>query len=332
MKKLSPDLIEKIADFEAESALSLRGYALEKDYFVTDVLALIRSMPPNPDFRWVFCGGTSLAKAFGIVQRMSEDLDFKLIPAQAQLTESKSQLWRKLSACADQVMVALAQAGCGPHSVTRRSMDSNAYTVLEIEYESAYAKPNSLRSRLLLEINHTTRICATEKRPVGLLLDLLISGNYKDPIEIECASLRDTLAEKWVAFPRRLAQHLANASPTQTLSIDSGWDTALVRHIYDVYQMIQSDPGLAQADEALIQTVGDVIAQDAQEFYAQFPGFSTDPWGHIQNALNWAESSPVLEDQYQSFVSDMVYAPKEHIPTYRQALDVFSQSLIATMP
>lgn len=239
MKKLSPDLIEKIADFEAESTLSLRGYALEKDYFVTDVLALIRSMPPNPDFRWVFCGGTSLAKAFGIVQRMSENLDFKLIPAQAQLTESKCQLRRKLSACADQVMV---------------------------------------------------------------------------------------------AFPRRLAQHLANASPTQPLSIDSGWDTALVRHIYDVYQMIQSDPGLAQADVALIQTVGDVIAQDAQEFYAQFPGFSTDPWGHIQNALNWAESSPVLEDQYASFVSDMVYAPQEHIPTYRQALDVFSQSLIATMP
>jgi hypothetical protein len=51
LKKLSPDLIEKIADFEAESALSLRGYALEKDYFVTDVLALIRSMPPNPDLR-----------------------------------------------------------------------------------------------------------------------------------------------------------------------------------------------------------------------------------------------------------------------------------------
>lgn len=167
---------------------------------------------------------------------------------------------------------------------------------------------------------------------MGLLLDLLISGNYKDPIEIECASLRDTLAEKWVAFPRRLAQHLANASPTQTLTKDGGWDTALVRHIYDVYQMIQSDPGLAQADEALIQTVGDVIAQDAQEFYAQFPGFSTDPWGHIQNALNWAESSPVLEDQYQSFVSDMVYAPQAHIPTYRQALDVFYQSLIATMP
>jgi predicted nucleotidyltransferase component of viral defense system len=332
LKKLSLDLIEKITDFEAESALSLRGYALEKDYFVTEVLALIRSMPPNPDFRWVFCGGTSLAKAFGIVQRMSEDLDFKLMPSHAPSVRSKSQLRRQLSACADQVMAALEQAGYGPHAVTRRSMDSNAYTVLEIEYESAYAKPSTLRSRLLLKINHTTRICVTEKRPVGLLLDLLISGHYKDPIEIECASLRDTLVEKCVAFPRRLAQHLANTSPTQTLSKDSGWDTALVRHIYDVHQMLQSDPAMAQADKALIQTVEDVIAQDAQEFAAQFPGFASNPWAHIQNALSWAEASPVLAAQYQAFVADMVYAPPEQIPTYRQALDVFSQALLASRP
>ncbi|MFM9100893.1 MAG: nucleotidyl transferase AbiEii/AbiGii toxin family protein [Cyanobium sp.] len=43
----------------------------------------------------VFCGGTSLSKGHGVVRRMSEDIDFKLVlPA----SWSRSQARRRLSA------------------------------------------------------------------------------------------------------------------------------------------------------------------------------------------------------------------------------------------
>jgi hypothetical protein len=331
VKRLPPSLIEKIADFEAESTFSLRGYALEKDYFVTDVLALMRTLPHNPDFQWIFCGGTSLAKAHGIVHRMSEDLDFKLIPTVDASKRSKTQLRRQLSACADQVVKMLECAGYGPHAVTQRSMDNNAYTVLEIEYNSAYAKPHSLRPRLLLEINYTSRRCATQSCKVGFLLDKLITGNYRDPFDVECATLRDTLVEKWVAFPRRLAQQLLKPIAAQTLSATSGWDLALVRHIYDVHQIVQSDPSVAHVDHRLAETVLAVIALDAQEFATQFPGFLADPMGHIEQALRWAETSSELAEQYQAFVSDMVYSSQAQIPSYRQALAVFTNTLGAAL-
>jgi hypothetical protein len=61
-----------------------------------------------------------------------------------------------------------------------------------------------------------------------------------DPIEIECISLREALAEKLVSFPRRLAFQLQKENNDQTLDPSSGWDKALVRNLYDVHQIIQS--------------------------------------------------------------------------------------------
>ena len=97
MKKLPREVIEKISDFEAESELSLPAYALEKDHFVFDAIALIQCLPKDPDFQFVFCGGTCLAKAYGILERMSEDIDFKLVPSQNIENLSKSALRTKLS-------------------------------------------------------------------------------------------------------------------------------------------------------------------------------------------------------------------------------------------
>lgn len=63
MKKLPLQTIEKITDFEAESELSLPSFAIEKDYFVFEVIRIINSLPDSQDFRLVFCGGKCLAKA-----------------------------------------------------------------------------------------------------------------------------------------------------------------------------------------------------------------------------------------------------------------------------
>jgi len=83
VKKLPPEIIEKILDFDAESDLSLPAFAIEKDHFVLAAITLIQMFPVSPDFRFVFCGGTCLAKAYGILHRMSEDVDFKLVPTAA---------------------------------------------------------------------------------------------------------------------------------------------------------------------------------------------------------------------------------------------------------
>lgn len=68
-------LLNKIK--ETSDFLDLHESIIEKDYYVTQLIQTLSSVE-NEYFRLVFCGGTCLAKAHRIVQRMSEDVDFKI--------------------------------------------------------------------------------------------------------------------------------------------------------------------------------------------------------------------------------------------------------------
>lgn len=57
--------------------INLHEDVIEKDYHVTQVIHAL-SKVENEYFRLVFCSGTCLAKAHKLVQRMSEDVDFKI--------------------------------------------------------------------------------------------------------------------------------------------------------------------------------------------------------------------------------------------------------------
>jgi len=331
VKKLPADLIERISDFEAESMLSLPGFALEKDYFVLDAITLIQALPPSPDFRFVFCGGTCLAKAYGILHRMSEDVDFKLVPTAATAQLPKAALRRKLSVFVKMVISALEAGGFGKNSITRRSQDSNSYSGIDVEYESAFSKPSSLRPHLMLEFNHSNLRAPSESRSVGLLLDKLILGSYASPIEIECVSIREAIAEKLVSFPRRLALQLQKETNDKALNTSLGWDKALVRHLYDVHQIIQSDPAAQSDSENFARMVSDVIVNDAIEFRSQHPQFYSAPLAQLTDALNWAGDSKHLKNQYEFFVADMVYDSPANTPSFEEALHVFSKALLATL-
>lgn len=62
---------------ETGEVLGLDEAVIEKDYYVTQVIHTLSNIE-NDYFRLVFCGGTCLAKAHKLVQRMSEDVDFKI--------------------------------------------------------------------------------------------------------------------------------------------------------------------------------------------------------------------------------------------------------------
>ncbi|HVE44065.1 MAG TPA: hypothetical protein VNC84_02890 [Gammaproteobacteria bacterium] len=50
--------------------INLREAAIEKDYYVTQVIHTLSNVE-GENFRLVFCGGTCLAKAHKLVQRAS---------------------------------------------------------------------------------------------------------------------------------------------------------------------------------------------------------------------------------------------------------------------
>jgi predicted nucleotidyltransferase component of viral defense system len=108
MKKISERQRLLVTDLIAEQGLSISEYALEKDYIVTDVLQAIFSIQ-HQLFDFVFCGGTCFCKAYGGIDRISEDVDIKVI-LKSGIILSKSELRDALSHLKPTIVSALVKA------------------------------------------------------------------------------------------------------------------------------------------------------------------------------------------------------------------------------
>ena len=85
----NPVLLKELAE-AIETAKGIPEAFVEKDYWLTTVL-LELSLSPYRDLV-VFKGGTSLSKAYGIIQRFSEDADLALIVQDLTGNQVKSRM------------------------------------------------------------------------------------------------------------------------------------------------------------------------------------------------------------------------------------------------
>jgi predicted nucleotidyltransferase component of viral defense system len=67
---------------------------VEKDWYAVRIIAAI-SRGKHPKMRLVFSGGTSLAKGYGLIQRFSEDIDFRVAMPTKGLNRSDFREYRE---------------------------------------------------------------------------------------------------------------------------------------------------------------------------------------------------------------------------------------------
>ena len=79
MRSLSSARRELIEALIAEGDVGgITAALLEKDEHLTDALRAVFSLKIE-GLRLIFCGGSSLSKAHGLIERMSEDADIKVV-------------------------------------------------------------------------------------------------------------------------------------------------------------------------------------------------------------------------------------------------------------
>jgi predicted nucleotidyltransferase component of viral defense system len=319
-KCISDELAEAIQDFAAEYQ-TLESYVLEKDIFVVEAIRSILSTQEDT-FQLVFCGGTCLSKAYNLLERMSEDVDFKIVVKKGL---TKSALRRELSHYLKRIESQLIQS-FGDGNISKESGNNNRYTEFKVTYASLFPEVDSLRPELKIEltyaeINHPTQFLRFGTLFNQLLLKHRLSLPFPvEEIEIECISLNQALVEKLVSFPRRLAMKLSKTDVNL-----SSEDNELIRHLYDVHQILAKHPELIENIDELSILLMKVIEKDAEDFKNQYQRFLIDPEGEMLNALSYAKQNEDLRAQYEKFVQDMIYA--NTIPTFGDALQVFADTL-----
>jgi predicted nucleotidyltransferase component of viral defense system len=243
-------------------------------------------------FRLVFGGGTALCRVHRLIQRMSEDIDLKIV---ADVDPARTQLRQLRGRVADALLTAGFQFD-PKNSAYLQSRNENRYSVFRIPYAPKSEGVGVLRPEIQIEIT----LSPLYGNPVYLPLRSFISDAFDRPAEVSslaCVSIVRTIAEKFVALTRRTAVEIADAGGKR--------DSSLVRHVYYLHVT------RAHYDsKEVAQLVTSIMEQDAAEFGNQFPAYRDDPLAETRRAISALGDDPGYANRYATFERDMIYGEK----------------------
>ena len=316
MKTITAREHDLILDMRNEGLTSLPPGIFEKDLLITEVLRTVVAVESD-GIQLVFCGGTCLSKAHGLIERMSEDIDFKLVLPQGLSRSARSRL---LSQFKKRLAAVLVDAGFAVPANEIIARDENSYVSLNLHYESRFAPVASLRPEIKVELNARPPVLPTAPLPIASMLDVLIQAPRTD-FHVECIGVEETLAEKVLSFLRRTAEARAGRNRAD-------YDDRLVRHLYDVRAIAREREGLVLPHEHFAA----LVAGDATQFRNQYPEFEDDPVGQMRVVLDALHhEADAFERDYLRFVDELVFGEPVTFAEARAVFIGLAESLIGQL-
>lgn len=317
MKTITAREHDLITAVIGDGLTTLAEAVLEKDLLLTEVLQAINATDKD-GIGLVFCGGTCLSKAHGLIDRMSEDIDFKLV---VPTGVSRSARSRMLSQYKKRLARDLEQLGFHVPADQIVARDENSYVSLNLHYESRFPPVASLRTEIKVELNARPPVLPTLLLPIRSMLSTLTRESASD-VSIECIGVEKTLAEKVLSFLRRTAEARAGRNRAE-------YDDRLVRHLYDVRAIARGRDDLQLPHEHFAA----MVAGDAAQYRNQYPEFEQDPMGQMRVVMDALHSDhEAFERDYLQFVDELVFG--ESVP-FAEARSVFielAERLMSGLP
>jgi predicted nucleotidyltransferase component of viral defense system len=313
LKTLLPSRIELIDALVAEGSHGqLTAAWLEKDEHLTDALRTVFALQLD-SLQLVLCGGTSLSKGFAIIERMSEDVDLKVLLIGEQ---SKSQTRKRLSSLKSQISEALNGIGLIEDAEKASARNENRYIHTQWTYSKQYPSIGGIRPNLQIELTTRAPLLDLKHIEITSLAERFAPQLGTNPFKITVVSPAETMAEKVLSFLRRFTQHRNGKMLRE-------WDVALVRHIYDVHCLRQTSENFLPAATSVFAAL---VATDVEEFGAQDPEFAANPGASMQAALKRVSSDLQSQEEYQMNLLPLVYG--NYKPAFDEAFKSFETTAI----
>lgn len=283
--------------------LGLPADFIRKDYFVTKAIRILVDVK-NDYFGLVFQGGTSLSKGYGVINRLSEDIDFRIISKPVCSALGKDAKRRELRSFRHALVEVLINANFDikPHDV--QVYYEGRYMSIRASFDGSQGI-NYLRPHIAIDCFLGTLELNPEIKNISSMIKVALGDTEcdHDYFAVACVNLNETAAEKWVALSRRVVD--ANEK-----SRDS--DKHLVRHLYDLYELQQQ--GCLSND--YYQVVERVLEKEQEQF-----GSSTeDLYSKIGTAFHHLRFNKKWEEHWDFFLEQMVYQSKK--PQFEEAVTV----------
>lgn len=276
-----PEIVNEIA---AELAIS--PAFVEKDWYSVQALKLIADYQSDA-FRTIFSGGTSLSKGYGLIQRFSEDLDFRCLALQSG-TGNQMKTMRR--AYREGMLDAVEGAdffGLDRAQVKRASN----YAKFELDYRQNHGGSPALRTGLQIEFSFTQPRLEAQLRKIQSFV-AQFAGDAPET-EILCLSPIETAADKLSALTWRVLKRDRSAV---------GDDPAMVRHLHDIAALIP----VVRADQgAFIDAVRSSFEEDQRTKRRDTQATLLES---VQTVMGHLQSDDEYRNEYSLFVDAMSYA------------------------
>ena len=242
---------------KAGSSIGLLAFAVEKDWWVMQTLATIFEMEIGQHL--IFKGGTSLSKAWNLIDRFSEDIDLAIdrqfFGYEGELSKQKISSLRKeankylTEIFYPQLMAKFREKGFNDINweiVTTVNTDQDPIIII-LNYKNAVEVPGYIQPRIQIEI-----ACRSLREPYTMqsftsIIDTEYPGSAfsQIPVNIPSVNPERTFLEKIFLL------HEEFQRPKTKIRVDR-----LSRHLYDIYQLSKTKFGeIALNDNELYETL-----------------------------------------------------------------------------
>lgn len=311
---------EKIAIFNAvATAKGMKPFAVEKDWWVSRTLEIIFSMDIARHL--VFKGGTSLSKAWKLIQRFSEDIDLAI---DREYFFKSDKDWEKKEITALRKEASLFSTGVffdklkeeflkkGFNGLVFKVIEAKDSDqdprIIEIYYPNLIAQPSEyVLPRVQIEIG-----CRSLREPFSVqTFGALVDEVYADKDFAEPFFQVPTVNPERTFLEKLFLLHEEFHRPQEKMRVDR-----LSRHLYDVYQL--SKAGVSDKainDKELYETI---VAHRYK--FARIGGVNYN--NHNPKTLNPVPPPELMDDwekDYAKMLEDMIY--EEEKPTFADLIE-----------
>jgi predicted nucleotidyltransferase component of viral defense system len=300
IKRPSSDVIEFIED-----KFKINPLFIEKDWYTQHILGVIAEFE-SVDFQPIFSGGTSLSKGHQLIQRFSEDVDFRMLPLKDNLTRSFRSNYQDR-------LVEAVMASSSDLKLVRDvyKRDRSRFLKFQVSYESQFAPINAVRPYIQVELSFEPPQLEPQIRPISSLINQFT----QQPPEIAtmaCLNLSETAADKLAA----LSWRVMGKEPGADL-YPKPYEPRIIRHLYDLSFLaprVSNDPSWSDLSYK-------TIAHDLKTRDRTLADRIKSPDELLNQLVNKLRTNPIYAQHYQDFVEAVAYG---NSPSFKQAINSLS--------
>lgn len=233
------------------------AYAVEKDWWVVQTLAIIFEMEIGKHL--VFKGGTSLSKAWGLIDRFSEDIDLAanrdFFGYEGDLSKGQITKLRKAAKIYtsttfySELEARFKERGLGDvtFKIEETTVSDQDPIIIEIHYPNVIESPGYVEPKVQVEIG-----CRSLREPFSTRnFSSLVDEHYPDKEFAQAAIDVPTVNPERTFLEKIFLLHEEFHRPPEKMRVDR-----LSRHLYDVYKLSKTEfAEKAINDKELYETI-----------------------------------------------------------------------------